>query len=555
MSNTQQLINKMVREYEKLISRFIKFLEKEPYNKNMKTYQKGIDKMLAIQNVELNRVADTIVKELIPKVYEEGLERATKAVKQKANKAKEFSVKEFLKNKKEIDDTMSRSTKRHVQEVNTLIDQTSMALKTANYKFRKQVKQSIRKIAKEIESLEIDVGIQMKFLKERLAEDIKTNKNITKIEDNVKHIIKTAKNESQNMSMARYAMETGIDLVQMSSHSPTCKICQMYQGRVYSVSGKDKRFPSLFDTAFKSGYANIHPNCNHKIRIYTSSLKRREDIHGAIKKSNSPFNDQQTVKQKDRYDALQKKKRQLRVDRLLWERYKSRLGIEIVPSSFSKFKKVKDSEGKKWRNIENIYKLAGDSEKLLYYLHGKYYNTNNGIKKVEFDEEIANDQKIQEFAADMEKNVDSLVQAILSQLEKSSNKLDKDEKDSIENLVKNFPKMISSTKRSSTDKKKLIMKTIKEFVSLEKISGDKSDILRRISYAVDTGKAPKLERAIDYVLDIAYLEDMEQRLNIDKGVGGGGSKSWNTEEKKEQFELRVPSGYKTIDIEDYLKSV
>jgi hypothetical protein len=51
----------------------------------------------------------------------------------------------------------------------------------------------------------------------------------------------------------------GTDLVQVSSHNTTTKICMPYEGKVYSISGKDKRFPPLMNTP------PYHPNCLHLI--------------------------------------------------------------------------------------------------------------------------------------------------------------------------------------------------------------------------------------------------------------------------------------------------
>ena len=60
--------------------------------------------------------------------------------------------------------------------------------------------------------------------------------------------------------------------VTIPTHFPTCELCAPYQGRIYSISGKDERFPRLFDTAFAGGYANIHPNCQHVVTPYIEAF-------------------------------------------------------------------------------------------------------------------------------------------------------------------------------------------------------------------------------------------------------------------------------------------
>jgi hypothetical protein len=51
----------------------------------------------------------------------------------------------------------------------------------------------------------------------------------------------------------------GTDLVQVSSHNTTTVICQEFEGKVFSISGKDKRFPILTQVP------PYHPNCLHLI--------------------------------------------------------------------------------------------------------------------------------------------------------------------------------------------------------------------------------------------------------------------------------------------------
>lgn len=57
------------------------------------------------------------------------------------------------------------------------------------------------------------------------------------------------------------ARKLGTDLVEMSSHPNCCAECAKYQGRIYSVSGKDTRFPPLPKQVFV--YGGIHPGCRH----------------------------------------------------------------------------------------------------------------------------------------------------------------------------------------------------------------------------------------------------------------------------------------------------
>lgn len=71
------------------------------------------------------------------------------------------------------------------------------------------------------------------------------------------------------------------DLYLMSSHPTACPICKPLQGRVYSKSGKNKKYPplaSIFGKIDKYGpdtlentYLCIHPNCMHKLTKFKES--------------------------------------------------------------------------------------------------------------------------------------------------------------------------------------------------------------------------------------------------------------------------------------------
>lgn len=80
----------------------------------------------------------------------------------------------------------------------------------------------------------------------------------------------------------------GQDLYQISAHGTTCALCAPYEGRVYSRSGKDPRFPPLSDAFGKvdpagpddltNSWLNIHPNCLHALRPWTEAGRTPEEL-------------------------------------------------------------------------------------------------------------------------------------------------------------------------------------------------------------------------------------------------------------------------------------
>ena len=96
---------------------------------------------------------------------------------------------------------------------------------------------------------------------------------------------RSARIENTNIGAIGRALQGGTDLVEMTTMPQCCKLCGAYQGKVYSISGKDKRFPALFKTVLKNGYALPHPNCRHEFIPYYEEIEDPEDVKKDIAKS------------------------------------------------------------------------------------------------------------------------------------------------------------------------------------------------------------------------------------------------------------------------------
>ncbi|MHB8117897.1 MAG: phage minor capsid protein [Methanothrix sp.] len=71
-------------------------------------------------------------------------------------------------------------------------------------------------------------------------------------------------NKSNREENIKRLKAKGYDLVRLSSHSDSCPKCQPWEGRTFSLSGRDKEFPP-FDTALAGGI--FHPGCLHVISL------------------------------------------------------------------------------------------------------------------------------------------------------------------------------------------------------------------------------------------------------------------------------------------------
>jgi len=81
-------------------------------------------------------------------------------------------------------------------------------------------------------------------------------------------VARTTTREAASAATINTCREAGLDLVKITTHYPTCEKCAPLQGKVFSISGRDKRYPKLTDEYRPP----IHPNCRHTLQPYVREL-------------------------------------------------------------------------------------------------------------------------------------------------------------------------------------------------------------------------------------------------------------------------------------------
>lgn len=173
--------------------------------------------------------------------------------------------------------------------------------------------------------------------------------------------------EATNQAVLRRVVDVNGDLVKMSTHFPTCPICFPLQGRVYSITGQTPGYPRL-EVAYSGGFANIHPNCKHRLLPYIPELKSSKELERDQEFSNRPFDiDNMSPQvqsaynsQLDVYNAGQANNREVYFNRKQWGRYLARLGSE-APQTFSGFMRIKNAASESWRKLQAAFRTAGIS--------------------------------------------------------------------------------------------------------------------------------------------------------------------------------------------------
>lgn len=155
--------------------------------------------------------------------------------------------------------------------------------------------------------------------------------------------------------------EFNSDLCYIEWHNCSCSVCAKYQGRVYSISGKDRRFPPLPDHILKTG--SIHAGCKHVPRPFVflgdrtvDTLFFRGEDWSAIKLSWRPFVDDRTPEEKEARDAdLQRILKDASTERCrLFYCILKAAFPDRVPKSFNAFSRAKNTNSEKYQSLLNL---------------------------------------------------------------------------------------------------------------------------------------------------------------------------------------------------------
>lgn len=253
--------------------------------------------------------------------------------------------------------------KFHEREVKLAIDALLSDIENTNAYIGRRATDIVRNITLEQLGIKIITGQTNKQFQKELLNTF-SHINIDEIRDkngrkmNMKWyaemVGRTSRAEATNLGILNRAKELECDLVLLSEHPETCPICMPLQGRVYSISGKDNRFPPL-SKVFPSIYYTIHPNCKHRISLYIEEYD--DNIEQTMKQSNRPFGtlNKREKEGLDRYYKIQEYKRRLNSDRRQWERYREVLG-DKAPKTLSAFRQMKKYNSERYQQITSEYR-------------------------------------------------------------------------------------------------------------------------------------------------------------------------------------------------------
>lgn len=155
------------------------------------------------------------------------------------------------------------------------------------------------------------------------------------------------------------------DYLHIMYHYGTCEKCSIYHGRVYSISGRDKRFPKLPDFIRRTG--QIHSGCRHNIGMIDPELYKAIDFRNEnidiIKVSNRPFVVDRTADEISAYEEAQKKIAQRNAPYITQnerEYYRIKYMLpEIAPKSLSGYTRMKNTKSKNFMKLKELAEQNG----------------------------------------------------------------------------------------------------------------------------------------------------------------------------------------------------
>jgi len=175
--------------------------------------------------------------------------------------------------------------------------------------------------------------------------------------------------ETKNI-MFKNAITYQTDLVAFHDYgSGCCEECAKLRGRVYSISGRNKKFPKLPEYAKQHG--NFHPGCRCMMSSYFENEEEifyKSERVDAIKASNRPWKDDRDEREKKLYIEYLQRMENEKLEEKRLEEYNIQKGKDrkeyeeilkklpsIAPKSLTGYRRMKTMQSK---NFMKIYELA-----------------------------------------------------------------------------------------------------------------------------------------------------------------------------------------------------
>lgn len=381
----------MAKEYDKLIKiyadaekKLITDIELASTKGSLLSYKKRLLKTVQKTLKELRTSSRAANREIINASYLKGLQEVLKALNVSSGINAQAYASQISSLCNSADDYYNVAISQVGRRLEDAIRQT--AADAAGKKFSEM--QTLRQMKASL--LDTLKGINPAASDGRIGVETK-NGRVISLKAYAATVARTTTREAQNKAKFNQCLSLGVDLVQCSTHFPTCEVCAMYQGRVYALTkeaadgkykgpdGKPLNFPYIYDTVLVDGYYTIHPNCRHVFLPFVTEAYTAKQLAEYSDASTKAFDDTRSDKERKAYAAEQANNRRRREDLRQYERYKATLG-DKAPKTFASFRSMKVRNGEAWDKLQEEYRFAGTINRIIKHNPGiSVFNTPDEI--------------------------------------------------------------------------------------------------------------------------------------------------------------------------------
>ncbi|KRQ86046.1 Phage minor capsid protein 2 [Caloramator mitchellensis] len=231
-------------------------LHKESKKQNVVFYKDQLKQIMGILN-QIDKEAAKWIQEVIPRIYQENYTQVLAYIN-KVGMQKDIKPEFAQVHQRAIDviaqnmyDNLRQATQFAGRRINDYYRQAALEAAAKKY----AAGQTVKDISKELQQKLLSQGLT--GFKDKLGRE-------WRIDRYAEMVARTTTAEIASVATLNTCEEAGIDLVRITTHYPTCEKCAPLQGKVFSISGKDKRYPKLEDRYRPP----IHPNCRHSLQPY-----------------------------------------------------------------------------------------------------------------------------------------------------------------------------------------------------------------------------------------------------------------------------------------------
>ncbi len=320
-------------------------------DKNAQKLISAVLKSLDILGVKANEV----MPHELEKAYLEAVNGATKELAAQNVKVDKLESTEILKRK------------IHLAALKRVVSDAMTDLKTAIRTAKKSAKTTIAKTLSAVKK-EIAKGLVMgshnKYVSKRLAKTfqeqgltsfVTSDGKKLRLDKYAKTVVSYKMREASTQGSVNCYQESGVTLIKISEHGASCAKCGQYAGKVMSIDGEYKGFPSAKSVPLPP----YHPHCRHTVSSYVVEYKSDKEIQAEKDKWKGfkEGTDTRTEAQKKAYAKEQEIRRKAHAELKAYERYRAVLGKD-APKTIGAFRRIKRSGGKSWQKLQLAYRQA-----------------------------------------------------------------------------------------------------------------------------------------------------------------------------------------------------